>query len=59
MAGWKEEWIDVAEQIVRDEYEQKYANLPDGDDSDNNVVVLSPKKSNKVCLEPPLQYYIT
>jgi hypothetical protein len=61
MAGWEDEWIDAVEQIVRNEYEWMYANLPDGDDDsdNNNLVVLSPKKSNKVYLKPLLKYCVT
>jgi len=42
--GWEDKWIDAAEQIVMDEFERKYANLPDGGDDDDNVITLSPKK---------------
>ena len=27
-AGWETEWIDTAEEIVRDQYNAKYASLP-------------------------------
>jgi hypothetical protein len=47
--GWEDEWIDAVEQIVRDEFEWKYANLPNKGDYDDNIVMLSPAKS-KVCV---------
>jgi hypothetical protein len=57
--GWEDEWIDAAEQIVRDEFEQKYTNLPDRVDDDDNIVMLSPKKS-KVCVHKyPINFTLT
>jgi hypothetical protein len=45
-AGWEDEWIDAAENIVRAEYERKYANRFAGDDDDeNNNRMSSPKKT--------------
>jgi len=48
-AGWEDEWINAAEQIIRDEFEWKYANLPgDSGDVEGNRIPLPKKK--KVCL---------
>ena len=47
--GREDEWIDAVEQIVRDEFEQKYANLPgDSGNVKGNSIPLPKKK--KVCL---------
>jgi hypothetical protein len=43
-AGWEDKWINVAEQIVRDEFKQKYADLPGESSGDKDNSILSPKK---------------
>ena len=43
-AGWEDEWIDVAEQIVRDEFKCKYADLPGDSDGGKGNSIPSPKK---------------
>jgi hypothetical protein len=46
-AGWEDDWIDAAETIVRDEYEQKYANQTTGGGDDENDKGLPPPKKKK------------
>ena len=44
-AGWKDEWINAAENIVRAEYKRENANQAVGNiDDENNETRLSPKK---------------
>jgi hypothetical protein len=42
--GWEDKWIDVAEQIVRDEFKHKYADLPGDSDGGKGNSIPSPKK---------------
>ena len=44
VVGWEDEWIDVAEQIVRDEFKHKYADLPGDSNDDEGNSIPSPKK---------------
>ena len=50
-AGWEDEWIDAAEDIIRAAYKRKYANRPVGDsDDENNETMPLPKKTKvRVC----------
>jgi len=49
MVGWEDEWINAVEQIMRDKFKWKYANLPgDSGDYEGNRMPLPEKK--KVCL---------
>jgi len=42
---WEDEWIDAVEQIIRDKFEWKYANLPgDSSDEEGNSIPLPKKK---------------
>ena len=50
-AGWEDDWVDAAETIVRDEYEQKYADqTTGGSDDKNDEAIPSPKKKRKDCV---------
>ena len=44
MVEWEDEWINVVEQIVRDEFKQKYADLPGESSGDKGNSILSPMK---------------
>jgi hypothetical protein len=50
-AGWDHEWIETAQQLVRDEFDLNYAGMDEvdsGNDSELNVAVETPKV-RKVC----------
>jgi hypothetical protein len=54
-AGWEDEWIDAAEDIVRAEYERKYANRFTGDDDDENNERMTLLKKTKVHVHELIQ----
>jgi hypothetical protein len=47
-AGWDHEWIETAQQLVRDEFDLNYAGMDSGNDSEIDVAVETPK-ARKVC----------
>lgn len=55
MAQWDQDWIETAEQLVRDEFDLNYANLdiPDGGmEIDNTEYSVA-----KVCIESNLFFF--
>jgi len=48
-AGWKEEWITAARQIVRDEFERSYAEPLAGTDNEDKPIVCIILSNGMVC----------
>lgn len=48
-AGWEREWVDAAEQTVRDEFKQNYAGLPNGGEGGGDAISSLKKKRVRSC----------
>jgi hypothetical protein len=48
-AGWDHNWIETAEQLVRDEFDLNYAGMEVSSGNDSEIDAVETPRAHKVC----------